>query len=232
MQVATMDHVKRAWATLIGIPELTKLRLIIDPISLIAPPGWIGIVAIDDTLTVCVPTRESEERVSLAISGLGPVDATRPSVILPRLSLTARVLGPAALFYNFARGIPEVSFKAESAATTSLSFLFNSVSSEDLKESGMTQIDGDALVIRSDRNEVIAACGYRVWPNGVANICVLVHPDYRRLGYANLLARATIARAENDGLIAQWRAHPDSSRRLAIQLGLIEVGAQLSLELS
>jgi len=227
-----MDQVKSAWATLIGIPELTKLRLIIEPISLIAPPGWIGMVAIDDTLTVCVPTSESEERVSIAISGLRPVDATMPSVILPRLSPTAHVLGPAALFYNFARGIPDVGFKAESAPISSLSFLFNSVSSEDLKESGMTQIDGDALVIRSDRNEVIAACGYQVWTNGVANICVLVHPDYRRLGYADQLARATIARAESEELIAQWRAHPDSSRKLAVQLGLIEVGAQLSLELS
>jgi GNAT superfamily N-acetyltransferase len=232
VQIATIDDVKRAWAKLIGVPELTKYHLIIAPISRIAPPGWIGLLVIDDTLTVCVPTLELKERVSLAISGLGPVDATTPAVILSKLPSTIRVLGPAGLFYNFGRITPDKGFSAESFPKQSLSFLIDSVFSEELEESGITEIDGDAFAICSDRGEPIAACGYRVWPNGVANICVLVHPEHRRLGYAYSLASATIARAEREGLLAQWRALPESSRRLAFRLGLIEVGAQLNLELS
>ena len=232
MEIATIDDVKRAWAELIGVPELTKFHLTIDPVSRIAPPGWIGLLAIDDTLTVCVPTLELEERITLATSGVGPFDATTPAVILSKLPPTNRVLGPAGLFYNFGRGTPDTSLNAESVSKQSLNFLIDSVSSEELDESGITEIDTDALVIRSDRGEPIAACGYRVWPNGVANICVLVHPDHRRMGYAYSLARATIARAEREGLLAQWRARSESSRKLAFRLGLIEVGAQLSLELS
>ena len=231
MRSATIDDVKQAWAKLIGVLELTKLHVIVDPNSRIAPPGWVGLLAIDDTLTVCVPTIEFEKRVGLAVSGLDPIDATTPGVILPKLPPTLKVLGPARLFYNFGPGTPDTNLEVESVPRTSLSLLIDSVPNEELKESGITEIE-DALVIRSGRGDPIAACGYRVWPNGVANICVLVHPDYRGLGYAYSLATATIVRVEREGLLAQWRARPESSRKLALRLGLIEVGAQLSLEMT
>lgn len=231
MPIATIDDVKRAWAKLIGLPELTRLQLLVDPISRLAPPGWIGILAIDDTLTISVPTHEFERRIKLAVRGVLPVDATNPAVILPKFPPAKTVLGPAGLFYNFASETFDASLKVDSVPSMSLTFLMDSVSSDELNESGITQIDGDAFVIYSDRRKPNAACGYRVWPNGVANICVLVHREHRRLGYAYLLAKVTIARAEREGLMVQWRARPESSRRLALRLGLVELGAQLSLEL-
>jgi GNAT superfamily N-acetyltransferase len=228
--VATVDDVKRAWAQLIGVSELTKFLVIVQANSPLAPPGWIGLLTVDDTMTACVPTPEHQERLRIAAGDWGSRNGALDT-ILARFPTKIHVLGPAGLFYNLESVIFESSSGSESVPPQSIGALADSVSSEDLDESGITEVDGDVLVIRSNRGVPIAACGYRVWPNKVANICVLVHPDYRRLGNAYSLAKETIARAGREGLLVQWRARPDSSRGLARSLGLIEVGAQLSFEL-
>ena len=73
-------------------------------------------------------------------------------------------------------------------------------------------------------------CGYRRWPNDVAHLSVLAHPGHRREGHARRAAAAAIRRAIDDQLLPQWRARSPASRALARRLGLVELGAQLSLE--
>jgi hypothetical protein len=56
-------------------------------------------------------------------------------------------------------------------------------------------------------------------------------PTRAILGPASLFyPPAGIGRALDEGLLPQWRARPAASQGLARRLGLVELGAQLSLE--
>lgn len=117
---------------------------------------------------------------------------------------------------------------AEGAPVGELVNLINAASREDLDESGIEHLSGSAMIVRSGR-DVVAACGHRRWPNEVAHLSVLTHPQHRRVGHAETVARAAIQRAAAEGLLPQWRARVDASRQLAKKLGLTELGAQLGL---
>ncbi|MER6172219.1 GNAT family N-acetyltransferase [Streptosporangium sp. NPDC001681] len=83
-------------------------------------------------------------------------------------------------------------------------------------------------MIREGRN-VIAAAGYRPWLNTAAQLSVLTAAKYRGRGLARLVASAAVADALVNGLLPQWRARPEPSRRVARALGFREFGSQISL---
>ncbi|MCC5575676.1 GNAT family N-acetyltransferase [Microtetraspora sp. AC03309] len=62
-----------------------------------------------------------------------------------------------------------------------------------------------------------------------AQLSVLTAATYRGHGRARLVASVAVADALVNGLPPQWRARPESSRRVARALGFREFGSQTSL---
>jgi len=80
--------------------------------------------------------------------------------------------------------------------------------------------------------EIIAVADYRDWPGQVAHMSVLTAPSARGRGLARVAASAAVAHAIELGKLPQWRARPESSRRVARALGFTELGSQVSIRLS
>jgi len=77
----------------------------------------------------------------------------------------------------------------------------------------------------------MACFSNRTWPGDTAHISVPTAPAQRGRGLARAVA-AAINHALQSGLLPQWRARPEASRRVARALGLDELGSQLSIHLS
>lgn len=108
--------------------------------------------------------------------------------------------------------------------------LLEAACAEELKESGVRGVESPLFGSRSETGALAAVSGYRRWPNKVAHLAVLTHPDHRRGGHGRRVAVAAIRHAMDEHLLPQWRARPVASKVLARSLGLTELGAQLSLE--
>ena len=224
------EAARRAWARLAGLAAVDGIQVVVDAASPLGRRGWIGILAVDGMVTACVPRRDLEWPVATVLGGLTSQEATTPEIVRPRLPPTRAVLGPAMLFYppdGFSIGeVPGV----EEVASDDVQGLFRAVSPDDLDESGLLEIKGPVFASRAANGDLAAVCGYRRWPNEVAHLSVLAHPSHRREGHGRRAAAAAIHRAMDEKLLPQWRARPAASQALARSLGLIALGAQLSLE--
>ncbi|MEO3874036.1 GNAT family N-acetyltransferase [Nonomuraea sp. B12E4] len=78
---------------------------------------------------------------------------------------------------------------------------------------------------------MISGCGYRPWVDTVAHLSVLTASHRRGRGYARMAASAAAADALDRGLVPQWRARVEASRRVARALGFRQLGRQVSLRL-
>jgi GNAT superfamily N-acetyltransferase len=223
---------KQAWARLAGLPDLDGLQVVVDAESPLGPAGWIGILVMDDTLTVSVPRADLAQPVAAALANLTSEEAILPDVVVSVLPPTKTTLGPAALFYP-PKGFSLAKVDGEELPNKlELTALFDEVTPDDLDESGMLEITSPAFVSRSTSGRLAAACGYRHWPNHVAHLSVLAHPDHRRRNHGSRVAAAAIQHAIQEDLLPQWRARPVASQKLALSLGLVQVGTQFSLELA
>ncbi len=202
--------------------------MLVSPDSPICPKGWIGVLEVTGCVTATAPREGLKDEVEYALSHLTAEQALSPQALLPYLSTMKEVLGPAFLFY------PEEWFptsdltKLDEVAVDELAPLIHDASPEDIEESGVSELSGTAFVSRAG-GAVAAASGYRLWPNGVAHLCVLTSPHHRREGHGQRVATAAILRALTDGLLPQWRARPIESQFLAASLGLVKLGTQLSV---
>ncbi|WP_433355801.1 GNAT family N-acetyltransferase [Microtetraspora malaysiensis] len=104
------------------------------------------------------------------------------------------------------------------------------VDQADADEAGLDAILSDAFVVR-DAGEVVSGCGYRPWLDTAAHLSVLTAPRRRGQGHARVAASAAAVDALDRGLVPQWRARVEASRRVARALGFRELGTQLSLRL-
>ena len=231
------DSAVAAWRRLAGATGAVdnrasdeRLHVVVNPESSIAPRGWAGIIAIGDVVTAAVPAVEFCEPFVVALSGISYEDLVKPHGLLERLPPVSATLGPAHLFYPPA-GYVATTAGGEEAQRRDIDALIAHAAPEDLDESGIAHIESTAFVSRTDDGNVVSACGYRRWPNGVAHISALTHPDHRGQGHGFRAASAAVAAAIAEGLLPQWRARPIESRRLALALGLDVVGAQLSVQL-
>jgi hypothetical protein len=146
----------------------------------------------------------------------------------------AEVLGPATLAYCDAAGFrppADGGFEVLAAADPAMWALLTAVPVADAEECGLADITSPAFVIR-DGDRVVAAAGYRRWPGGTAHVSVLTVPDRRGRGLARSVGAAAVADALAAGLLPQWRARPEESRRVALALGFRELGSQLSLRVA
>ena len=219
-----LSHARRLWIELAGA---TEAGVTVSPGSRLCPPGWAGIVSLGDTVIATAPDDRGAETLRRALRGLPAAATTDPAVVRARLPVS-HVLGPATLaFGDSARFRPADPAEVGTVAAADLGELVAGVSDEDAAEAGLDEITSAAFVVR--RGGIVAAAGYGVWPVGTAHISVLTAPQHRGRGLARLVASAAVADALDRGLVPQWRARPEPSRRVARALGLVELGAQLSI---
>lgn len=220
-----LRRARRVWEGLAGAPVAfgeAGLTVVASGESQLCPPGWAGIVALGDAAIATTPGDPAV--LQQALHGLAVADLTDPDVLRERLPV-ADVLGPATLAYR--DGHP---FEVPAAEAGNADELVAAASPDDAGEAGLDEITSPAFVVRED-GRVVAAAGYQLWPGDVAHLCVLTAAGHRGRGLARTAAGAAVAHALGEGLLPQWRARPEPSRRVAVALGFTELGSQLSVQL-
>ncbi|MFF3945397.1 GNAT family N-acetyltransferase [Streptomyces sp. NPDC001902] len=224
------------WRELAGVPAefgRSAAQMVVSPGSGLCPPSWCGVVVLGGAGIVTVPTAEVAGLLCKATAGIPPDALVRTDALRTVLPV-AEILGPATLAY-----VSDVEFRPAPtdravvrlpAEHPDLLALLGAVGHEDAGESGLDEISSPAFVVL-DGGEVVAAAGYRLWPGSTAHVSVLTAPQRRGRGLAKTVASAAVAHALDAGLLPQWRARPEPSRRVAGALGFREVGAQLSFRL-
>ncbi|WTX11391.1 GNAT family N-acetyltransferase [Streptomyces sp. NBC_00005] len=211
------------------------VTVVVSPESGLCPVGWVGVVALGGSALVTVPSESVAVTVRDALARL-PAEAVVDDALVREVLPVTGILGPAALSYVS----PEVFRPVEAGAWTverlpashpELRSLEEAAGHEDAAEAALSEITSPAWVVR-ERGQVVAAAGYRVWPGRTAHVCVLTAPEARGRGLARVTGSATVAHALAAGLLPQWRARPQASRRVAAALGFAELGCQLSIELA
>ena len=209
-------------------------RVFVDPKSALGPAGWVGILALDRAVLVAVPTRDLEPVAVAAIADLSVAQVTDPALVAPRFNHVAEVLGPSMLAYADAgslRSVPAATVEAGTVEDPRLHELVASVPAEDAHEAGVLDCTSPMFFVVV-RNRVVSACGYRVWADRLAHLCVLTASDARNAGHARAAAAAAAEYALDNGLIPQWRARRAASQAVAAALGFVPMGAQLTMLIS
>ncbi|MGW1227957.1 GNAT family N-acetyltransferase [Streptomyces sp. NPDC001478] len=235
-----MTRARRLWECLAGVPGAFSLSggpvVVTAPGSALAPPSWVGTVRLGDAALITAPTDAAARAVRRALDGLPPGALTDPVRIAARLPV-AEVLGPAALAYlepgDFRQHPgPDGAVTTLPAGHAELLGLLGAVSEADAEECGLDALTSPAFVVRDAGGAIPAAAGYEEWPARTAHLCVLTTPRARGRGLARQVASAATAHALAAGLLPQWRARPEASRRVARALGFRELGRQLSVLLT
>ncbi|GAA1627402.1 GNAT family N-acetyltransferase [Catellatospora bangladeshensis] len=227
---------RQVWRELAGVPvtfPAEGTEVVVSAGSLLCPPGWSGIVALGDAAIITVPADGVGELVRDRLGGLPVADLTHPDRVR-RVLPVAELLGPATLAYcderSFQPADPGV-LEAIPPGHVDLAAFLASVPPDDADECGLDEISSSAFVVRSG-TRVVAAAGYRRWPGRAAHVCVLTAPRHRGRGLARVVGSAAVADALAGGLLPQWRARPEPSRRVARALGFHELGTQLSVRVT
>ncbi|MBM2623118.1 GNAT family N-acetyltransferase [Actinoplanes sp. LDG1-06] len=224
-----LQRVRHLWAELAGAPVgfvEGEADVAVSPGSRLCPPGWAGIVTLGGATIATAPDEESAGLLRPALK-----ESAELAVLWERLPI-ADVLGPATLAYCDATGFRPVPGAAAGVIEAAgLEALRGRVSAEDDGEGGLGEISSRAFGVR-EKGLVLAAAGYEVWPHGTAHLSVLTDPEHRGRGLARRAASAAVGEALEAGLLPQWRARPEASRRVARALGFRELGVQVSVRLA
>lgn len=231
-----LARAREVWLEMASVPMAFPagggVEVAVSARSWLCPPGWVGIVALGDAAIVTVPAEGSAGIVRTALQRL-PVEVLTDSHRLRAVLPVAEVLGPASLAYLDERDFRPAGLESVDVAPgeqADLATLLASVTTDDAHESGLAGITSQAFMVRHG-NQVVAAAGYRHWPGLVAHMCVLTTPNQRGRGLARAVASASVADSLANQLLPQWRARPDSSRRVARALGFRQLGSQLSIRI-
>ncbi|MFE7215549.1 GNAT family N-acetyltransferase [Streptomyces sp. NPDC057611] len=209
------------------------VNVVVSPESWMCPVGWVGVMALGGSAIVAVPSESAAVIVRDALAGL-PVEAAVDAAAVRAVLPVARVLGPAVLSY-----VSPEDFRPVAASSTveqlpghhpALRSLEKTAGHEDTAEASLDEITSPAFMVRK-HGKVVAAAGYQAWPRRTAHISVLTAPAVRGRGLARATGSAAVTHALAAGLLPQWRARPQASRRVAAALGFEELGAQLSIEI-
>ncbi|MFJ1735256.1 GNAT family N-acetyltransferase [Streptomyces sp. NPDC088254] len=232
---ALLSRVHGLWGRLAAVPGPFPtgggVMIVHSPRSRLCPPGWAGIVRLEDGAIVTGPDEPRTGLLRQALAGT-PVDAlVRADAATARLPVVD-MLGPAALAY-----LPGDRFRPVAAQVAALPAdhddiraLMAAAGPDDSAESGLADVDSPVFVLR-DGPDVVAAAGYASWPEATAHVCVLTVPGRRGRGLARRTASSAVGHALDAGLLPQWRARSEASRKVAGALGFRELGAQLSVRL-
>ena len=253
-----LERARRLWVDLArvpgGFPEPGQVRVVVSAGSRLCPDGWAGVVAVGGAVLATVPDEDSAALLRAALTGLGdhggaPLGLTgsegrdgAPRWLidlgdlggLPRALAVEDVLGPASLAYVDAGAFVAVhggvAVERLPAGDVRVRELLDASDPAEAGESGLREIVSDAFVVREGL-EVVAVAGYRPWLDTAAHVSVLTAAGRRGEGLAKVVASAAVADALERGLLPQWRARPEASRRVARALGFDEVGGQVSVKL-
>ncbi|MEO3795898.1 GNAT family N-acetyltransferase [Nonomuraea sp. B10E15] len=229
------------------------MSVVVSPKSWMCPPGWTGVVALNGAILATVPSADLVEPVQGALIrhlARASIDLALLPPQLPVLDL----LGPATLAYLEAEDFVAAHTDAEVESLPvghhdvrelvasvdkveslpvghhDVRELVASVDKQDADECTLEEITSEAFVIREGR-KVVAAAGYQQWLSMAAHVSVLTAREHRGRGLARRVASAAVADALASGLLPQWRARPEPSRRVARALGFREFGSQISIHL-
>jgi len=230
-----ISRVRELWAYLATAEArfAPDISVAVSPQSYLCPPGWAGIVAIDDAVLATAADRGTARLVDQALSGLPTASLTDADVLSHRLDI-AEIRGPAVLAYldpaDFRRqpggaivGVLELDNRA-------IRQFLATAGTDDVEESGMQGITSPAFAA-CEHGQVVAVAGYRDWPCRTAHLSVLTAAAARGRGLARAAASAAVAHVIENGKLPQWRARPEASRRVARALGFRELGSQVSIRL-
>ncbi|MEU8834772.1 GNAT family N-acetyltransferase [Streptomyces sp. NBC_01707] len=231
-----LGRARELWTELAVTPvefPANGANVVVSPGSRLCPPLWTGVVFLGGAGIVTTPSVQAAQLMADASRKLSPeelVDDDRLREVVPVLD----ALGPASLFYldraDFLSAHEGVAVEEVMCDDDELASLLARAGEEDADESGLETITSPAFVLR-EGEDVVAAAGYRAWPQSVAHLSVLVAPDCRGRGLARFVASAAVTRALDAEQLPQWRARPHPSRRVAHALGFKELGSQLSVRL-
>ncbi|MEH0822408.1 MULTISPECIES: GNAT family N-acetyltransferase [unclassified Micromonospora] len=231
-----LTRARAAWVEMAGVPmafhEEGGVEVAVSASSLLCPPGWVGIVALGDAAIITAPTGSQAATVRTMLHDV-PVEVLTDSDRLRAVLPIDEVLGPASLAYLGEGDLQPAGpddVEVVLAGHDELATLLASVTAEDADECGLADITSPAFVVRRGKH-VVAAAGYRRWPGLLVHIGVLTKLDQRGRGLARAVACAAAADGIASGLLPQWRARPEPSRRVARALGFRQLGAQLSIRL-
>jgi GNAT acetyltransferase len=210
------------------------LQVAVSPNSRLCPPGWVGIVVIADSVIATAPTPNAAHAVQQVLGTLPAASLTDLETLSTRLQLL-EVRGPACLAY-----LDPVEFQPHHGPVAAeqllphddgLRQLAAASSAEDVEESGITEITSPAFAAR-EHGTIISTAGYRDWPDDVAHLSVLTMTAARGRGLARTVASAAVMHAIQHAMLPQWRARPQTSRRVARALGFHELGSQVSIRIA
>jgi hypothetical protein len=223
------------WESLAGAPVqfAPVLRVAVSADSRLGPPGWVDIVVISGGAIATAPTPEAAGAVQQALGALPTATLTDPEILRARLQLL-EVLGPACLAYldpaEFHPDHGPITVEQLPPHHEDLGSLITASSAEDVNESGITKITSPAFVTR-EHGTITSVAGYCDWPGEVAHLSVLTMATARGRGLARAVTSAAVSHAIHRGKLAQWRARPEASRRVARALGFRELGSQICVRL-
>ena len=103
---------------------------------------------------------------------------------------------------------------------------------QDAQESGILAVESSVAVWQV-AGRVVAASGYQVWHGQLGQLSVLVDPEFRGRGLGKAVAARVVGQVVEAGLVPQWRGRSTlvTSRRIAGNLGLVELGRQATYRL-
>lgn len=228
---------RRLWQELAGVPVrfADGVTVVTSPSSRFCPPGFVGVVTVGDGVLATAPDEAAAAAVREHLDGLTVTQASDLGSWSGRFRI-GYALGPARLAYATHRDFVPAAGHGPAVTTVERSGaevvgLLASVVADEAEESGLDGITSPAFVVRGRGGRLLAASGYRAWPGGAAHLCVLTARTERGGGLGRRTASAAVAHALQAGLLPQWRARVEPSRRVARALGFVEVGEQLSLQL-
>lgn len=223
------------WERLAAVPVAFApvISVAVSPRSLLCPHGWAGLVVITGEVVATAPDLRTAQIMEQAL-GTVPVESVTDDGVLRSKLRLAEILGPAHLAYlepeDFRPQHDMADIQVLDAADPALRRFLSRAEAGELGESGMQEISSPAFAI-CERDEIIAASGYRNWPGNVAHLSVLTAAHARGRGLAYATASAAVSHALADSQLPQWRARPLASRRVAAGLGFREIGSQISIRL-
>jgi RimJ/RimL family protein N-acetyltransferase len=228
-------RVRALWESLADGPVefAPVVGVAVAPTSRLCPPGWTGIVVIEDAAIATAPDPQTAHAVHQALSALPTASLTDARLLTGRLHV-AEILGPASLAYldpeDFRPQHSRAVIWPLSSQDPDLRQFLSAADAGDLDESGIEEVTSPAFAIR-EQGQVVAAAGYRDWPRRTAHFSALTATPARGHGLARVTATAAVAHAIHRGKLPQWRARPETSRRVARALGFRELGSQVSIRL-
>lgn len=197
---------------------------------------WIVVVRLLEAVVVCVPPSQVLD-LGERLTTLSCDEIVDPRVLGDAVGPFAQVLGPAVLAYTdarcFRRVHPDHRVRVRLPRHERLLGLMRACDPAEADESGVAEWTSPVFTIERT-GAAIAASGYTVLSEALANVGVLVHPGWRGGGLARAVAGAAVAHAIARDLVPQWRARSAliASRRVAQSLGFVDLGTQLAARLT